>query len=150
MALKTKQITIENGRDKGRAFLITEMSAAHADNWAMRALLALANSGVDLDKVNLQQGVNPQQGMIGMVTVTLEALGKVKPEDAIPLLNELLDCVQIIPEGGKPRPLNMDFNDVEDFTTLWRLRKEVFALHTDFLQHAFGKTTGSEGEGAAA
>ena len=144
MTLKTKQITIENGRDKGRVFLITEMAAAHADNWAMRALIALANGGVDLGSLR------PQQGMMGMVKATLDALGKVKPEDAIPLLNELLGCVQIIPEGGQPRPLNMDFNDVEDFTTLWRLRKEVFALHTDFLQHAFGKTTASEEEGAAA
>lgn len=144
MALKTKQITIENGRDKGRVFLITEMSAAHADNWAMRALIALANGGVDLG------GLSPQQGMMGMAGVALDALGRLKADDAIPLLNELLDCVQIIPEGGKPRPLNMDFNDVEDFTTLWRLRKEVFALHTDFLQHAFGKTTESEEEGAAA
>jgi hypothetical protein len=144
MALKTKQITIENGRDKGRVFLITEMSAAHADNWAMRALIALANGGVDLGDLS------PQQGMMGMVRVALDALGRLKADDAIPLLNELLDCVQIIPEGGQPRPLNMDFNDVEDFTTLWRLRKEVFALHTDFLQHAFGKTTASEEEGAAA
>ena len=144
MALKTKQITIEHGRDKGRVFLITEMPAAHADNWAMRALIALANGGVDLGDLS------PQQGMMGMVGATLGALGKVKPEDAIPLLNELLDCVQIIPEGGRPRALNLDFGDVEDFTTLWRLRKEVFALHTDFLQHAFGKTTASEEEGAAA
>nr|DAW50840.1 MAG TPA: tail assembly chaperone protein [Caudoviricetes sp.] len=144
MALKTKQITIEHGRDKGRVFLITEMSAAHADNWAMRALIALANGGVDLG------GLSPQQGMMGMARVALDALGRLKADDAIPLLNELLDCVQIIPEGGRPRPLNMDFNDVEDFTTLWRLRKEVFALHTDFLQHAFGKTTESEEEGAAA
>ena len=144
MTLKTKQITIENGRDKGRVFLITEMSAAHADNWAMRALIALANGGVDLGDLS------PQQGMMGMVRVALDALGRLKADDAIPLLNELLDCVQIIPEGGQPRPLNMDFNDVEDFTTLWRLRKEVFALHTDFLQHAFGKTTESEEEGAAA
>lgn len=144
MALKTKQITIENGRDKGRVFLITEMSAAHADNWAMRALIALANGGVDLGDLS------PQQGMMGMVRVALDALGRLKADDAIPLLNELLDCVQIIPEGGQPRPLNMGFNDVEDFTTLWRLRKEVFALHTDFLQHAFGKTTESEEEGAAA
>ena len=140
MALKTKQITIENGRDKGRVFLITEMSAAHADNWAMRALIALANGGVDLG------GLSPQQGMMGMAGVALDALGRLKADDAIPLLNELLDCVQIIPEGGQPRPLNMDFNDVEDFTTLWRLRKEVFALHTDFLQHAFGLTSASGGE----
>lgn len=144
MALKTRQITIENGRDKGRVFLITEMSAAHADNWAMRALIALANGGADLG------GISPQQGMIGMARVALDALGRLKADDAIPLLNELLDCVQIIPESGRPRPLNMDFNDVEDFTTLWRLRKEVFALHTDFLQHAFGRTTESEEEGAAA
>lgn len=144
MALKTKQITIEHGRDKGRVFLITEMPAAHADNWAMRALIALANGGVDLGDLS------PQQGMMGMARVALDALGRLKADDAIPLLNELLDCVQIIPEGGRPRALNLDFGDVEDFTTLWRLRKEVFALHTDFLQHAFGKTTASEEEGAAA
>ena len=142
--LKTKTITIETGRDKGKSFVITEMPAAQADNWAMRALIALANGGVDLG------GLSPQQGMMGMAGVALDALGRLKADDAIPLLNELLDCVQIIPEGGRPRPLNMDFNDVEDFTTLWRLRKEVFALHTDFLQHAFGKTTESEEEGAAA
>ena len=143
MALKSRDITIEKGRDAGRVFRLTEMPAAKADNWAMRALIALAIGGVDL------QGIIPQQGMIGMVGATLGALGRIKPEDAIPLLNELLDCVEIIPEGGRPRPLNLDFGDVEDFTTLWRLRKEVFALHTDFLQHAFGRTTASDEDKAA-
>ena len=144
MALKTKQITIEYGRDKGRVFLITEMSAAHADNWAMRALIALANGGVDLG------GLSPQQGMMGMAGVALDALGRLKADDAIPLLNELLDCVQIIPEGGRPTPVEYGLQRRGRLYHLWRLRKEVFALHTDFLQHAFGKTTESEEEGAAA
>lgn len=138
MALKSKEIIIEKGRDAGRRFIITEMPAAQADHWAMRALIALANSGVDF------AGLNPNQGMMGMVGATLGALGKIKADDAIPLLNELLDCVQIVPEGGDARALNLDFNDVEDFTTLWRLRKEVFALHTDFFQLAAGKTTESD------
>ena len=114
------------------------MPVAKADSWAMRALMALANGGINLGSIT------PRPGMMGMMGATLAALGKINADDAIPLLNELLTCVQIIPEGGQPRPMNLEFNDVEDFTTLWLLRKEVFALHTDFLQHAFGKTTASE------
>ncbi len=137
MALKTKHITIEKGRDAGRRFLITEMPVARADAWAMKALLAMAGSGLNVPE--------PQAGMMGMVGATLDALGKIRPEDAMPLLNELLDCVQVIPDGGQPRPLNLDFNDVEDFTTLWRLRKEVFALHVDFLHSVLGQTSASAG-----
>lgn len=133
--LKTKEITIEKGRDAGRRFLITEMPVARADAWAMKALLALAGSGFNVP--------DPQAGMLGMIGTTLDALGKVDADTAMPLLNELLDCVQIVPDGGQPRPLNLDFNDVSDFTTLWLLRKEVFALHIDFLHSVLGPTSAS-------
>ena len=130
---KTKNITIESGRDKGKTFKITEMPAAQADNWAMRALFAMANSGFDSDYLPAAN-----LGMAGMVQMTLAALAKVKPQDGIPLLNELLECAEIIPDGGNPRPINHEVGDIEDFTTYLTLRKEVFKLHTDFLQSALG------------
>ncbi|UOO77925.1 hypothetical protein LVJ85_05545 [Neisseria sp. Dent CA1/247] len=131
MALKTKTITIENGRDAGKQFIITEMPAAKIDNWAMRVLLALAGAGIDVAEAN--------QGMMGLARVAFAALGKIPHDVALPLLDELLDCVQIIPQGGRPRPLDLvSLNDVEDFANLWMFRKEVFNLHIDFLQQGNG------------
>lgn len=130
MALKTKTVTIEKGRDAGKQFLITEMPAARIDNWAMRVLLALAGAGIDVAEAN--------QGMMGLARVAFSALGRIPHETALPLLDELLDCVQIVPQGGSPRPLDLNLNDVEDFTNLWMFRKEVFNLHIDFLQQGNG------------
>lgn len=130
MARKTKQVTIEKGRDAGKKFIITEMPAAKIDNWAMRVLLALAAAGIDAAEAN--------EGVIGLARVAFGALGKIPHETALPLLDELLDCVEIIPDGGAPRPLDLDLNDIEDFTNLWMFRKEVFHLHIDFLQQGNG------------
>lgn len=126
MSLKTKTVTIEKGRDKGKKFQITEMPVAKIDNWAMRVLLALAGAGVEVAEAN--------EGMMGLAKVALAALGKIPPAIAIPLMDELLECVQFIPDGGSPRPLDLELGDVQDFTSIWILRKEVFNLHIDFLQ----------------
>lgn len=131
MALKQKEIIIESGRDKGKKFLITEMPAYKIDDWAMRVLLALAGAGIDVAEA--------QDGLMGLARVAFQALGKIPSEVSLPLLNELLDCVQIIPNGTTiPRPLDLDLNDIEDFQNLWRFRKEVFSLHADFLLHGDG------------
>lgn len=126
MSLKTKTVTIEKGRDKGKKFEITEMPVAKIDNWAMRVLLALAGAGVEVAEAN--------EGMMGLAKVAFAALGKIPPAIAIPLMDELLECVQFIPAGGSPRPLDLELGDVQDFTSIWILRKEVFNLHIDFLQ----------------
>ncbi|QIA76178.1 hypothetical protein [Rodentibacter caecimuris] len=128
MALKTKEITIEEGRDAGVRFIITEMPVVKADKWATKVLIALMNAGVEVPDVKM--------GMLGITTMLLSSLQNVDAEKAIPLLDELLDCVQIIPEGGSPRKLDLSMNDVQDFTTLWVLRKEALMLHLDFLQLA--------------
>lgn len=126
MSLKTKTVTIEKGRDKGKKFEITEMPVAKIDNWAMRVLLALAGAGVEVAEAN--------EGMMGLAKVAFAALGKIPPAIAIPLMDELLECVQFVPNGGSPRPLDLELGDVQDFTSIWILRKEVFNLHIDFLQ----------------
>ncbi|OBX10414.1 hypothetical protein QV09_05540 [Gallibacterium salpingitidis] len=123
--LKTKEIVIEKGRDAGTKFIITEMPIAKADKWAMKVLLALAGSGIDVP--------NPQDGMLAIVRVALSAFKNIPEEKFIPLADELLDCVEIVPKGGQPRKLNLEFNDVQDISTLYRLRQEVLMLHIDFL-----------------
>ena len=133
MALKTKEIIIEKGRDQGVKFLITEMPIAKADKWAMKALLALAAGGVDVPDMSA--------GILGITQVAFTALRSLDDDKAISLLDELLDCVQIVPEGGKPRQLDLSMNDVQDFSTLWILRKEALGLHIDFLQSVLTPTS---------
>ena len=42
MARKTATYIVESeGRDKGKQFLLTEMAVAKAEDWAIRAMLAL-------------------------------------------------------------------------------------------------------------
>lgn len=128
MARKTKDITIESGRDAGKSFRITEMPILQADKWAQRALFAIARAGVDTSSINMNGG------MLEMARLALDVVGKIDPEVGGDLLDELLSCVQIIPTGGVPRSLVMD-SDIEDIKTLFVLRKEVLALHIDFLKY---------------
>lgn len=123
--LKSKEIVIEKGRDAGTKFVITEMPIAKADKWAMRVLLALAGSGINVP--------NPQDGMMAVASIAMGAFRNIPEEKFIPLADELLDCVEIVPKGGQPRKLNLEFNDVKDLTTLFLLRKEALMLHLDFL-----------------
>ncbi|MEY0432404.1 hypothetical protein AB7V88_21790 [Providencia rettgeri] len=136
MALKSKTITIEKGRDEGMTYLITEMPISKADHWAMRALFAIANGGVDLESVN------PNMGMLGMANVAIKALAGIDPKVGIPLLDELLECVQVVPSGGNARALLLD-SDVKDLTTMFTLRKEALAIHLDFLVQGGGLSSKS-------
>lgn len=127
MARKTKDITIDSGRDAGKSFRITEMPILQADKWAQRAIFAIARAGVDTSSINMNGG------MLEMARLALDVVGKIDPEVGGDLLDELLSCVQIIPTGGVPRSLVID-SDIEDIKTLFVLRKEVLALHIDFLK----------------
>lgn len=49
MARKELYYTVEDkGRDNGKKFYIREMSATQAEWWAIRAILAMANNGINL------------------------------------------------------------------------------------------------------
>lgn len=135
MARKTKMITIprsEDNRDSGKTFLITEMSAAQSEKWALRALGAIANSGMEIppDVMRLGMGTLVAVGFKGMLTMQFD--------DAEPLLDEMMQCVVIVPDPKNPaivRPV--DDEDIEDITTRLMLRSEVFELHTGFSPAAF-------------
>lgn len=130
MARKTANITItEEGRDKGKLFVITELSARQAESWAFRALLALMASNVEVP-----EGVE-NLGMAGLAVLGFQALNGLKFELAEPLLAEMFTCVQIMPNPKNAMVIrSLVEDDIEEVTTILKLRMEVFNLHTDFLQ----------------
>ena len=121
--------TVEaEGRDRGKVFQITEMPAAQAERWAMRAFQALARAGVDLGDV---MGM----GMQGVAQAGLRAFAFLPFHEAEPLLAEMMSCVRAKPDrshGNVVRELVDE--DTEEVATRLTLRMEVLKLHTDFLR----------------
>ncbi len=134
MARKTRTVRIPAGdsRDAGKTFLVTEMSAVQTEKWAMRALMAVSSSGLDIppDVMRMGMGALVAVGFKGLLTM---AFG-----EAEPLLDEMMDCVQIIPDPKNPNVIRpVDDEDIEDVTTRLVLRSEVWELHTGFSPAAF-------------
>lgn len=125
MARKTATVTIDaEGRDKGKVFVLTELPAMQAEEWAGRALFAMMNSGVDIPE-NIAQA-----GLAGVAALGISALTKISFDAAKPLLDEMLGCIQFQPSPKVTRALIED--DIEEVATLIRLRKEIINLHLDF------------------
>ncbi|EIK5991387.1 hypothetical protein LKA46_003246 [Salmonella enterica] len=132
MARKEKFITIDGqGRDKGKVFHLIEMPASQAEWWAMRAIMAMGRGGVDLpDDVR-------SMGMAALALEGLKALSKIPQEEAKPLMDEMMACIQFVPDPKNHsvrRPLIED--DIEEIITRLDLRAEVFRLHVDFFSTA--------------
>lgn len=130
MARNTINYTVtDEGRDKGKVFVLTEMDADKGERWAMRALLALAN-----EDVQIPEGLE-RMGMAGLVQIGIQSLAKLRYETVEPLLEEMWDCVKIIPDPTKPHIIRELFpGDTEEITTRLKLREEVLKLHVDFLK----------------
>ena len=121
---KTKDVTIEaEGRDKGKTFRLTEMSAAQAEKWAVRAFQGLAKSGVALPD-DFESA-----GLAGIAVLGFQALGGMDYSLVEPLMDEMMGCVQI-KEPALVRALIGD--DIEEIRTRLLLRAEVFELITGF------------------
>ena len=128
MARKQLSISISApGRDLGKVFQITEMPASKAEKWAIRVMLALGKSGVEIPD---DMGA---QGMAGIAALGIRALTNLRFEDAEPLLAEMFECVKCVPEPSRPevtRALIED--DIEEVATRLSLRKDILTLHIDF------------------
>lgn len=149
MARKTRTVTITDpGRDHGKVFLLTEMPARRAEKWAARALLALAKSGVDMPD-DIRAG-----GMAGIAILGLRALGSMDFADAEPLLDEMMKCVQIMPDPARPDIIRelvdhgTDGDDIEEVATRLHLRAEVYTLHVGFSMPGAQSTPGSTTPGS--
>jgi hypothetical protein len=126
LALKTALIQVKTaGRDLGKHFLLTEMPAEQAEKWAIRALLLATNANVQIPAV---------QGMAAIALVGLQTLMQgVNFKDVEPLLDEMFQCVQIIPDMKHPDVVRPIFpGDIEEVATRMMLRDEVVKLHLGF------------------
>jgi hypothetical protein len=114
-----------SGRDSGKVYVLTEMPASKAEKWAARAILALSKSGIDFPEGS---------GMAELSSVGIKALGNMDFHDAEYLMDEMMQCVSIQTDPQKNpsfvRPLIEE--DIEEVATRFKLKMEVFALHTGF------------------
>jgi hypothetical protein len=116
------------GRDKGKLYVITEMSAEQGESWATRALLAIMAGNIDLPE-NFES-----LGMAALASLGVRALASLKWEVAKPLLDEMFECIQIIPDKKKTH-VSRDLieSDIEEIPTRFQLRLEWWKLHMGFL-----------------
>ena len=136
MARKESTFIADSGRDKGKQYLITEMPATQAESWAIKALLAVGNAGIEIPEEIATQG------MAGLLAVSYMNLLKIPFESARPLLDEMMTCVQYVPSANLKRPLIED--DIEEVSTRLQLRKAVWNLHMDFFFGESESTSESE------
>ena len=124
----TVDITITAaGRDAGKTFRLTEMSASAAETWAIRAFMAIAKGGMEIP-----DGI--PQSIAGIAILGFKALAGADYATAKPLMDEMMSCVQILTDSGIARkPVE---EDIEEVATRLQLRKEVFELHTGFFARA--------------
>lgn len=125
------------GRDAGKHFLITEWAAAKADHWAIRAMLAYNRGGGDLPYESL---VGRGMEAIFFVGIQTFLRGQMRPEEVIPILDELLECVQIIRDPNARDKMTglpiataiVSDDDIAEIKTRYWLRSEVLKLMTGF------------------
>lgn len=130
MARKTATFVVEDeGRDKGKTFHLTEMSAVQAEDWAIRAVLALGAANVDIP-----EGAE-KMGMAALAEIGLKRLFAIDPAALKPLLSEMMACVEFVPNPQKPQ-VKLRYpsfeSQVEEVSTLLKLKWEVLKLHMDF------------------
>jgi hypothetical protein len=141
---KTKDVMIgaDGGRDGGKVFVITEMPSWQAEEWATRALIAMAKGGAQISEDVLSSG------FAGIAFLGIQSLPAVNYADIQPLMREMFRCIQIRPNPSVAftRALVDDGtgDDIEEVKTRIILRKEVLNLHMDFSKAAAGSKSTAE------
>lgn len=131
MARKEIEIKIEDGRDAGKTFRITEMGAVQADKWVTKALLLLGKSGMGI-------GALTQMSYDDVI----KSLSECNYEETEKLLDELLPCCSFLKDGVSV-PMKGDMVDsvIEEWTTIFRLRIEVLKVILGFLEQDVESTS---------
>lgn len=126
-------VTVDaEGRDQGKVFIVKELPASRAEDWATRLLLALSTNGVQVPDNFFDMG------MAGVAAMGIRAIGGMPWASAKPLLDEMMACVRIQPNPTDPRivrPLidsGSDGDDIEEVATRVQLREAWITLHTGF------------------
>jgi hypothetical protein len=137
MARKILKLKItDEGRDLGKTFVLTEFAARKGHQWATRAIFGIMNAGITIPD-NIATA-----GFAGIAAIGVKALGNVPAHVAEPLLDELLTCVEFMPDSARPEVVrSLIDDDIEEVATIFKLQKEVLALHVDFLKGASALTS---------
>lgn len=148
MARKTSRVTITaEGRDQGKTFVLTEMPADQAERWAIRAVLALAQSGAAISEDAMHAG------MAGLAAMGVQALAGVRWETLEPLLDEMWVCIKYEHHmGASKAPMAQEVmsgvnSQIEEVATRMTLRFAVWELHLGFSLPAVPPTSDLSSEG---
>lgn len=144
MARKTKLVTIKDeGRDKGKGYLITEMPAHQGEKWAARLLLAAANAGLEMP-----EGFSLETAsMAKLAGIAMLAISRSKWDAIEPLLDEMMQCVQYVPNPANTTvvlSLGVTSDSIEEVKTYLTIRKEWIALHLGFSMADASQNSGAE------
>lgn len=130
MARKTLRVTVtDEGRDKGKTFVLTELPADQAERWFIRAMLAMMQSGADISPEQLAGGA------ASFAALGVTALGGVAWPALEPLLDEMFECVGFAPADIRlpPQSISAGLNSqIEEVKTRFALRVAVLELHLGF------------------
>lgn len=142
MPRNTKHFTVtEDGRDKGKTFLLTEMAAFPAAAWAIRAGLALAKAGFVISDDVVRRGWE------SLAVAGFNSLAGMQYAELQPLLDEMIGCVQIVRDPKKSEfAQTLMENDIEEVVTVFRLYREVWDIHASFLLAAMKSKQASTSE----
>ncbi|MGT3224307.1 hypothetical protein [Yersinia enterocolitica] len=118
------------GRDNGKEFIITEMSAWDADSLAQDIFRAMGDSnytGIPADVIAM--------GCAGLATVGLSVISASSPEVAHTLRDRLMSTVEIAitHDGNRNRRQVKGSIDFEEVSTIRKLLDKVFQTNFDFL-----------------
>ncbi|WP_145580297.1 hypothetical protein [Yersinia mollaretii] len=118
------------GRDNGKEFIITEMSAWDADSLAQDIFRAMGDSnytGIPADVIAM--------GCAGLATVGLSVISASSPEVAHTLRDRLMSTVEIVitHDGNRSRRQVKGSIDFEEVSTIRKLLDKVFQTNFDFL-----------------
>lgn len=137
MARRIALVTIDDpkSRDLNKTFRIREMSADAAERWFIRLVFALANGGLKVPADAMFAGIAGFKATVPVLLVQgLRSLAGMSYTDAEPMLGEMLGCVDFKAPGTETYfPLiGTGMTQVEEVSTLLRLRYEVLEIHLGF------------------
>ncbi|MBJ9257302.1 hypothetical protein I5495_08150 [Citrobacter amalonaticus] len=122
-------IVEDDNRDKGKEFIITEMSAWDADSLAQDIFRAMGESnftGIPPDVIAM--------GCAGLATIGINVLSAASPDVARTLRERLLSTVQIvITHDGSRQIREVKPIDFEEVSTIRSLMDQVFKVNFEFL-----------------
>ncbi|HEN3563961.1 TPA: hypothetical protein U5E20_003558 [Yersinia enterocolitica] len=133
--MSRKQITYiveDEGRDKGKEFIITEMSAWDAEELSEEIYRAMGHgefNSLPADVVSM--------GVAGLATVGVSVLAAAPASVSRPISDRILSTVEIVVTNkGKDITRAIKPIDFEEISTIRTLKDKVFELNFGFLSLA--------------